>query len=79
MHYNYVDREKVEVVMSLHKNHEYDDGQSFSDFQYEENRDELNHKKRIKQMLEDRLERKRLKEELEDEFDGEFDWDDLDK
>ena len=61
--------------MGLHK--DYDDSQSFSDFNYEEDPEELNHKKRVRQMLEERLERKRLKEELDDEFEGEFDWDDL--
>lgn len=63
--------------MSLHKDH--DDSQSFSDFNYEEDTDALNHKKRIRQMLEERLERKRLKEELDDELDGEFDWSELDR
>lgn len=68
--------------MSLHK--DYDESQSFSDFNYDDeldevNPEELNHKKHVRRMLEERLERKRLKEELEDEFDGEFDWDDLDR
>lgn len=63
--------------MGLHK--DSDDNQSFSDFSFDEDPDELNHKKRVRQMLEERLERKRLKEELDDELEGEFDWDDLDE
>ncbi len=63
--------------MSLHK--EYEDKLNYSDFKPDEDIDELNHKKQIRRMLEERLERKRLKEELEDELDGEFNWDDLDR
>ena len=63
--------------MSLHKDH--DDSQFFSDFNYDDDRDTLDHKKRIRQMLEERLERKRLKEELDDELEGDFDWDELDR
>lgn len=63
--------------MSLHK--DYDENQSFSDFNYDDDVDELNHKKQVRRMLEDRLERKRLKAELEDELDEEFDWDDLER
>ncbi|HRD68761.1 MAG TPA: hypothetical protein PK657_01320 [Legionella sp.] len=62
-------------------NEDYED-QSFSDFNYDEDMDEIGHKKRIKRLLEDRLERKRLKDEFRDDFDevnGEFDWDELDK
>jgi len=61
--------------MSLHK--DYDDNQSFSDFNYEDDLDKLSHKKRVRRMLEDRLEHKRLKAELDDEIEGEFDWSDL--
>ena len=61
--------------MGLHK--DYDDNQSFSDFNYEDDLDKLSHKKRIRRMLEDRLEHKRLKAELDDELEGEFDWKDL--
>ncbi len=67
----------MELVMSLHK--EYKDKSSYSEFKPDEDTEDLNHKKQVRRMLEDRLERKRLKEELEDELDGEFDWDDLDR
>ena len=66
--------------MSLHKNH--DDGRSFVDLSYEDDKHDLSHKKHIRQMLENRMEQKRLKEELEyfdGELDGEFDWHHLDK
>lgn len=69
--------EKMEIVMSLHK--DYDDSQSISDFSCDEDIDELDNKKRVRRMIEDRLERKRLKDELEDELDNEFNWDDLDR
>ncbi len=65
--------------MALHE--EYDD-QSFSDYNYDDEIDDLPQKKRIKRMLEDRLERKRLRDEFKDDFDelsGDFDWDELDK
>ena len=65
--------------MSLHE--EYDD-QSFSDYNFDDDVEDLSHKKRVKRMLEDRLERKRLKDEFKDDFDelnGDFDWDELDK
>ena len=65
--------------MGLHKNH--DDSRSYFDLNHDD-KEELSHKKHIRQMLENRLERKRLKEELEyfdGELDGEFDWDYLDK
>lgn len=63
--------------MGLHK--EYDDNRNFSDFNYDEDPEELNHRKEVRRMLEDRLERKRLKQELEDDFTDEFSWDDLDR
>lgn len=65
--------------MSLH---EETDDFSFSDYNYDDEFEELNKKKKVKRMLEDRLERKRLKDEFKDDFDelsGEFDWDELDK
>lgn len=63
--------------MSLNKDHE--DGQFFSDVNFEDMDEEtLSHKKYVRRRLEERLEQKRLKEELEDELEGEFDWDDLD-
>ncbi|ASQ45666.1 PA3496 family putative envelope integrity protein [Legionella clemsonensis] len=59
---------------------EYEETNSFSDYSYEEeNSEDLDHKKRVRKMLEDKLERKRLREELEDELDGEFDWDELER
>lgn len=66
--------------MSLHKNH--DDVRSYNDMSHDDDKEELSHKKHVRQMLENRLERKRLKEELEffdGELDGEFDWDYVDK
>ncbi|CEG56670.1 PA3496 family putative envelope integrity protein [Legionella fallonii] len=65
--------------MSLHEDHDH---QSFSDYNYDEEIEDLPKKKRIKRMLEERLERKRLKDEFKDDFDelgGEFNWDELDK
>ena len=65
--------------MALHKSYEE---QFFADYGYEENLVDINHKKKVKRMLEDKLERKRLREEFKDEFDefdAEFDWDELDK
>ncbi len=62
--------------------HEESDEQSFPDFRFENEVEELDHKKRVRRMLEDRLERKRLREEFKDDFDelnGEFDWDDIEK
>ncbi len=65
--------------MSLHEEYDY---HSLSDYNYDEEIEDLPKKKRIKRMLEDRLERKRLKDEFKDDFDelsGEFDWDELEK
>ncbi len=66
--------------MTLRKEQGYSDDQNFSDFDYHEDAQASPHKKRVRQMLEDRLDRKRLKEELDD-FDGEledkFDWDEI--
>lgn len=57
--------------------HEYEDKASFNDlsYDYEDDIQQLSHKKLIRKMLEEKLERKRLKEEI-DELDGDFDWDD---
>ena len=64
--------------MSLHKD-DYDDSQSFSDLNYEEDAKDLKHRKQVRRMLDERLERKRLKQELDDEIEGEFDWNSLDR
>ena len=61
--------------------YEHPDEQSYSDYNYDDENGENNHKKKVKRMLEDRLERKRLKDECKDDFDelnGEFDWDKID-
>lgn len=66
--------------MGLH--HDYEDSQSFSEPGHDEDSDDLDNKRRVRRLLEERLERKRLKEEFKDEFDesnDEFDWDDFDK
>lgn len=65
--------------MGLHE--DYDD-QSFSDFNYDEDIKDLDQRKKIKKLLDERLERKRLKEEFKDDFDelnGDFDWDEQDR
>lgn len=65
--------------MGLHK--EYEEP-TFSDFNLDEEHDDIPHRKQIKRRLEERLERKRLKEEFQDDFDeftADFDWDELDK
>ena len=59
--------------MGLHK--DFDDGQFFSDLNFDEETEDLDNKKRVRRLLEERLDRKRLKEELDDELEGEFDWD----
>lgn len=79
MHYTFLEDIQKEGEMGLHE--EYDD-QSFSDYNYDDDIDDMTQKKRVKRMLEDRLERKRLRDEFKDDFDelsGEFDWDELDK
>ncbi len=66
--------------MSLHKND--DDQYTYMDCSYEEDKEDVSHKKHVRQMLENRLEHKRLKAELEyfeGELDGEFDWHYFDK
>lgn len=65
--------------MSLHEDR---DPHFLSDYNFDEEIEDLPKKKRVKRMLEDRLERKRLRDEFKDDFDelsGEFDWDELDK
>ncbi len=79
MHYTFVEDLKKEGEMALHE--EFDD-QSFSDYNFDDDIDDMTQKKRVKRMLEDRLERKRLRDEFKDDFDelsGDFDWDELDK
>ena len=52
----------------------------FTDYNFDEENEDLPKRKMIKRMLEDKLERKRLKDEFKDDFDelgGEFDWDEL--
>lgn len=63
-----------------HENDQIDnfDEANFSEIEFEEDAAVRHHKKRVRQMLEDRLERKRLKAELEDLDEDEFDWDDFD-
>ena len=66
--------------MARHERHDYDD-QSFSDYKYDDDGD-VDHRKQVKRILEDRLERKRLKDEFKDDFDelsGDFDWDLIEK
>ena len=68
--------------MSLHEDSE---DYLFSKYNYDdesEDANELDHKKKVKRLLEDRLERKRLKNEFKDDFDelsGEFDWEEFEK
>jgi len=62
--------------------HEDIDDSSFTEYNFDDEVDDLTHRKKVKRLLEDKLERKRLKEEFSDDFDeinGEFDWDELDK
>ena len=65
----------MELMMSSHK--EYNDHRLFSEVNHDD-QETMKHRKRVRQMLEDRIDRKRLKEELDDELEGEFDWKDLD-
>jgi hypothetical protein len=58
---------------------EYDENHSFVECPYDgEDVEQLNHKKRVRRMLEEQLERKRLREELEEEWDDDFDWSNVD-
>ncbi len=64
--------------MGLH--HEEHGDHSFSDYNLDDNVEDIAQKKKVKRLLDERLERKRLKEECKDDFDeinGEFDWDEL--
>lgn len=66
--------------MGLHK--EPDDEQFMNDFNFDDQIEDLDHKKRVRKLLEEKLEKKRLREEFMDDFDelsGEFDWDEFDK
>ncbi len=63
--------------MGLHKDNDYRDDHHVNDADREEDPETRHHRKRIRQMLEDRLERKRLRDELDDfesMFEDEFDW-----
>lgn len=68
--------------MGLHRDNEHHDEHYFNDHEREEDAETKHHRKRVRQMLEDRLDRKRLKEELDD-FDGiledEFEWEQINK
>lgn len=66
----------MEIAMSFPR--ESESHQPFSDINYDDDKEALSHKKRVRRMLEERLERKRLKEEF-DEMDGEFDWDEFER
>jgi len=60
----------------------YEENQSCSDQNYDEDVENLEHKRQVRKIIEERLERKRLKEEFQDEledFDEDFDWDDIEK
>lgn len=64
--------------MGLHKDNDYRDDYGLNDVEREEDLESRHHRKRIRQMLEDRLERKRLQAELDDYdtmFEDEFEWD----
>lgn len=68
--------------MGLHKENDYRDDYNLNDYDQEEDAETRHHRKRVRQMLEERLERKRLKEELDDLdgiFEDEFDWQDKEK
>ena len=61
--------------MSLHR--EWDN--YGADFMNErESPEDLDHRKKIRKLLEDKLEKKRLRDEI-DELDGEFDWDEIER
>ncbi len=61
---------------------EENDSYLFNDQGYEE--EDIEQKKRLRKLIEDRLERQKLKKELEDDFEDfdeldEFDWDEEEK
>ena len=65
----------------MNRHHFDEDMQQFTDFEYEENAELLNHRRKIRRMLEDKLDKRRLKAEIkddfcEDDFEDEFDWGD---
>lgn len=68
-------KNKRKSIMGLHR--DYEDNQSNYDYGYDDNSEDMRHKKHVRRMLEEKLERKRLKSELEDDFDDEFDWSDV--
>lgn len=59
--------------------HEFkEENKHFPECNNEESPEDLPHKRRVRQMLEERLERKRMRDEI-DELDGEFDWDEINR
>ena len=61
--------------MGLHKK-PYDEQNIFADIPIED-QDDLEHKQKVRRMIEEKLERKRLQKEELDEWDeDEFDWSD---
>lgn len=63
--------------MGLHKDYDYKEDYNLNDYEKEEDAETRHHRKRVRQMLEDRLERKRLKDEIDDIdslLEDEFDW-----
>lgn len=63
--------------MGLHKDNDHRDDYGLNEVERDEDPETRHHRKRVRQMLEDRLERKRLREELDDYdsmFEDEFDW-----
>lgn len=63
----------------MRQHHIDDDMQNYTDFDYEEDEESLNHKRQVRRMLEDKLEKKRLKAEINDDFEDEFDWSEIDR
>lgn len=68
-----------ESKMGLHR--DFDDDQSFTDYEFMESAESAHHKRQVRLMLEQKFERKRLREELKDDLldDDEFDWSELDR
>lgn len=63
--------------MGLHKDYDYKEDYNLNDYDQEEDAETKHHRKRVRQMLEDRLERKRLRDEIDDIdslLEDEFDW-----
>lgn len=63
--------------MGLHR--DFDDDQSFTDYEFFESAESAQHKRYVRRMLEQKLEKKRLRKELEDDFEDDFDWSELDR